>query len=288
MTLKSRIQRTFDREDVNFLVTNRIPRRLLTRFAGWFSRIEQPLIRDASIGVWRFFSDLDLGEADTASFRSMHECFTRRLKPGARPIDADPSILVSPCDAIIGAHGTMSGTDLYQIKGAHYQLSELFRDENLADVHRNGRYVTLRLTSSMYHHFHAPYDCRVEHAAYIPGDTWNVNAAALKRVEKLYCKNERAVLRLRLAGGGQALTLVPVGAILVAGIRLNFLDVESCLRPSGRTGVHCSADFRKGDEMGWFEHGSTIILFARAGFSFCSSVHEGAIIRVGQPLMRLP
>jgi phosphatidylserine decarboxylase len=288
MTLKSRILRTLDREDVNFLVTNRIPRRLLTRFAGWFSRIEQPLIRDASIGMWRFFSDLDLSEADATSFRSMHDCFTRRLKPGSRPIDADPGVLVSPCDAIVGAHGTISGTDLYQIKGARYQLSELFRDDNLADVHRDGRYVTLRLTSSMYHHFHAPYDCRVEHAAYIPGDTWNVNAAALKRVDKLYCKNERAVLRLRLAGSGQALTLVPVGAILVAGIRLSFLDVENCLRPSGGVGVQCSADFRKGDEMGWFEHGSTIILFAPGGFSFCSNVQEDAIICVGQPLMRLP
>jgi len=288
MTLKSRLLRTLHREDVNFLVTNRIPRRLLTRFAGWFSRIEQPVVRDISIGVWRFLSNLDLSEADAASFRSLHACFTRRLKPGARPIDADPGILVSPCDAIVGAHGTIAGTDLYQIKGAGYQLSELLLDENLVEVHRNGRYVTLRLTSSMYHHFHAPNDCRVEHAAYIQGDTWNVNAAALNRVDKLYCKNERAVLRLRLAGGGQTLTLVPVGAILVAGIRLNFLDVEGCLRPSGRHGVHCSADFRKGEEMGWFEHGSTILVFAPDGFSFCGNVREGAIIRVGQPLMRLP
>jgi len=288
MTLKNRLLRTLDREGVNFLVTNRIPRRSLTRFAGWFSKIEQPLVRDFSIGVWRFFSDLDLSEADTASFRSLHDCFVRRLKPGTRPIDVDPSVLVSPCDAVVGAHGTISGTDLYQIKGARYELSELLRDENLVDIHRNGRYVTLRLTSSMYHHFHAPHDCRVEHAAYIPGDTWNVNPAALKRVEKLYCKNERAVLRLRLAGSGHALTLVPVGAILVAGIRLNFLDVEACLRPSGSGGVRCSADFRKGDEMGWFEHGSTIILFAPDGFSFCDNVREGAMIRVGEPLMRLP
>ncbi len=288
MTLKSRLLRTLDREDVNFLVTNRIPRRLLTRFAGWFSQIEQPLVRDVSIGVWRFFSALDLSEANATSFRSLHDCFTRRLKPGARPIDADPTILVSPCDAIVGAHGTIAGTDLYQIKGARYALSELFRDESLVDLHRDGRYVTLRLTSSMYHHFHAPYDCRVEHAAYIEGDTWNVNAAALKRVEKLYCKNERAVLRVRLAGSGHALTLVPVGAILVAGIRLNFLDVENCLRPSGRAGIPCSADFRKGDEMGWFEHGSTIILFAPDGFSFCGNVREGQIIRVGEPLMRFP
>jgi phosphatidylserine decarboxylase len=288
MTVKSRILRTLDREDVNFLLTNRIPRRLLTRFAGWFSRIEQPLVRDASISVWRFFSDLDLSEADDTNFRSLHDCFTRRLKPGTRPIDADPRTLVSPCDAIVGAHGKISGTKLYQVKGAPYTLPDLLLNDKLTDIHRNGRYVTLRLTSRMYHHFHAPHDCRVEHVSYIPGDTWNVNPPALRRIEKLYCKNERAVVRTRLSGSGHPITLVPVGAILVAGIRLNFIDVERCLRQNGHGGTDCSAEFRKGEEMGWFEHGSTIIVFAPDGFSFCDTVREGAMIRVGEPLMHLP
>ncbi len=114
------------------------------------------------------------------------------------------------------------------------QLSELLCDDALAEIHRNGRYVTLRLTSSMYHRFHAPHDCRVEHVSYIPGDTWNVNPAALRRVDKLYCKNERAVLSTRLTATGDAISLVPVGAILVAGIRLHFVDVERCLKSGGR------------------------------------------------------
>src|SRR5919198_1121555 len=105
MKLPTAVDRLLQQEDVNFLLTNRIPRRLLTRFMGWFSRIEQPLIRDLSIGIWRFFSDLDLSEARTTQFRSMHDCFTRELKDGARPIDHDPAVLVSPCDAIVGAHG---------------------------------------------------------------------------------------------------------------------------------------------------------------------------------------
>jgi phosphatidylserine decarboxylase len=288
MTLRSRVLQTLEREDVNFLLTNRIPRRLLTKFAGRFSRIEQPLVRDISIEVWRFFSDLDLSEASTTQFHSLHDCFIRHLKPGVRPINADPQILVSPCDAIVGAFGTIAGTDLYQIKGARYALADLLCDSSLVDVHRDGRYVTLRLTSSMYHRFHAPHDCRVDHVAYIPGDTWNVNPAALRRVEKLYCKNERAILRTRLSKGGYAITLVPVGAVLVAGIRLRFIDVELCLRHRAPSGVACNAEFKKGDEMGWFEHGSTIIVFAPDGFSFCDNVREGTMIRVGQPLMRLP
>ena len=131
MTLRSLIARIVQQEDLNFLLTNRIPRRWATEFMGWFSQIEQPLVRDVSIGIWRLFSDLDLSEAKKTQFKSMHDCFTRELKDGARPIDADPSVLVSPCDAIIGASGTIKGTELLQIKGFPYTLQDLLGDLEL-------------------------------------------------------------------------------------------------------------------------------------------------------------
>jgi phosphatidylserine decarboxylase len=288
MTLRTQMLRLLQQEDVNFLLSNRIPRRLATQFMGWFSQIEQPLVRDLSIGVWRFFSDLDLSDAKQRHFRSVHDCFTRELKPGARPIDGDPKILVSPCDAIIGACGTIAGTALYQIKGAVYTLGDLFGDRGLIDAHRNGRYVTLRLTSSMYHRFHAPHDCRIDQVTYISGDTWNVNAPALRRIERLFCKNERALIRAKLAATGHTVTLVPVAAVLVASIRLHFLDVVLSLKHRGANVIACDASFGKGQELGWFQHGSTIIVFAPDGFSLHESVREGDTIRVGEPLMRLP
>jgi len=288
MTLRTRMLRLFAQEDLNFLLTNRIPRRLATLFVGWFSKIEQPLLRDVSIAVWRLFSGLDLSEAKRARFRSMHECFIRELKDGARPVDPDPKVLVSPCDAIVGACGPIAGTELYQVKGFPYSLSDLLGASELVEAHRNGRFVTLRLTSAMYHRFHAPHDCRVRRVVYISGDTWNVNPVALKRVEKLFCKNERAVIATTLAAGGHAVTLVPVAAILVASIRLHFLDVLLHLRHRGPNAMSCDATLKKGEEMGWFEHGSTIILFAPEAFSLCEGVREGAAIRMGQPLMRLP
>jgi phosphatidylserine decarboxylase len=288
MTVRSWISTIFQQEELNFLLTNRIPRRLLTQFIGWFSQIEQPLVRDLSIGVWRFFSGLDLSEAKATRFRSMHDCFIRELKPGARPIDQDPAVLVSPCDAIVGACGRVVGTELLQIKGFPYRLEDLLGDPELVAAHRNGRYVTLRLTSSMYHRFHAPHDCRVEQVTYISGDTWNVNPIALKRIEKLYCKNERALLRTRLAAGGHMVTLVPVAAVLVASIRLHFLDVLLSLKHRGPNVFACNARFRKGEEMGWFQHGSTIIVFAPDGFALCEGVQEGATVRVGERLMRVP
>ena len=84
------------------------------------------------------------------------------------------------------------------------------------------------------------------------------------------------------------MTLVPVAAILVASIRLHFLDVLLNLKHRGPNVIPCDAPFRKGEEMGWFEHGSTIIVLAPNGFSLCDNVREGSTIRMGQPLMRLP
>src|SRR5467141_2182332 len=222
MTIRGLISTLSQQEDLNFLLTNRIPRAALTRFVGWFSKIEHPLIRDLSIACWRLFSDLDLSEASKTSFKSLHDCFTRELRPGLRPPDPDPSIFVSPCDAIIGAFGTIADSELFQIKGAPYSLLDLLGDPALVDSHRNGRCIPLRLTSSMYHRFHAPHDCRIEQVTFISGDTWNVNPIALKRIEQLFCKNERAVIRCRLVPSGQLVTLVPVAAILVASIRLHF------------------------------------------------------------------
>jgi len=138
----------------------------------------------------------------------------------------------------------------------------------------------------MYHRFHAPHDCHVGSVLHIPGDVWNVNPVALKRVDRLFCKNERAVIRARLAATGHAITLVPVAAILVAGIRLRFLDIP--LRSAGRTRqiFACDATIPKGEEMGWFEHGSTIIVLAPSGFRPCAE--PGTTIRAGQPLLRMP
>ena len=288
MTVPSAFARLLPLEQLNFLLSNHIPRRLATRLMGWFSHIESPLLARAAIDLWQRFSDLDLSESKTNQFSSLHACFTRELKAGARPVDAAPTVLTSPCDALVGACGRIDGETVIQAKRFFYSLQDLLCDSRLADLYRDGEYVTLRLTPTMYHRFHAPFDCTVDHVTYIAGDTWNVNPAAVKRIPKLYCRNERAVVRANLTGSGHVVTLVPVAAILVAGIRLHFLDDLLCMHYRGKTEIPCQASFVKGEEMGWFEHGSTIIVFARAGFARCDAVQQGATIRMGTPLMRLP
>lgn len=291
MTLRSAFARQFQREKINFLLTNRVPRRQLTRFMGWFSKIEHPWICRASIAIWRMFTDLELRDAKYSRFKSLHECFTRELREGARPVCEDPRVLVSPCDAIVGATGRVTRGAMLQAKGRPYSMAELLGDAGDADLisyYGDGWYTTLRLTSGMYHRFHAPADCCVEKVTYLSGDTWNVNPIALRRVERLFCRNERATLQCRLIPSGHVITLVPIAAILVASIRLNFLDLRLHLRYDGPEVIPCDSTLQKGQEMGCFEHGSTMIVFAPPELSLSATVSEGQRLLVGQPLFRLP
>ena len=114
-----------------------------------------------------------------------------------------------------------------------------------------------------------------------------MNPIALKRVERLFCRNERAVLPLTLRGGHR-IALVPVAAILVASIRLHALDVLLHLKYRGPNRLPCDAAVAKGQELGWFQHGSTILVFAPPGFSLAEGIAPGTRLRMGQPLMRLP
>jgi phosphatidylserine decarboxylase len=280
--------RLLQHEELNFLLTNRVPRIALTHAMGWFSRIRSRWLARLSIAVWRQFTELDLGEAQATCFDSLHDCFIRELKPGARIVDADPAVLASPCDAIVGECGEMRGTTVFQAKGFPYRLSDLIADEAAAQHYRDGCYVTLRLRSDMYHRFHAPHDGRIERVTHHSGDTWNVNPIALKRIERLYCRNERATIRLRLDAGGHVLTLVPVAAILVASLRLHCIAQRLHLRYRGPQRIDCNARVAKGQELGWFEHGSTIVVFAPRGFALCPGIATGVRLRMGQCLMQLP
>jgi phosphatidylserine decarboxylase len=149
-------------EQLNFLLTNRIPRRLATRLMGWFSAIESRWLTRLSVRVWQLFAeDLRLEEASKREFSSLQDCFTRQLRPGARPIAPGDDIAISPCDAIVGACGHIAGTTVFQAKGFPDELADLIPDRALQDKYRDGLFITLRLKSSMYHRFHAPVDCDV-------------------------------------------------------------------------------------------------------------------------------
>lgn len=288
MTTQTWLRKFAAQENINFLLTNRIPRMALTHFMGWFSQIKHPWVKRPSIAIWKMFTDLDLSEARKDQFESMHDCFIRELKPGARSVDTRAEILTSPCDGIVGACGRVVDGQLYQAKGFPYTLEDLLGPQDSTHVWRNGWFVTIRITSSMYHRFHAPYSGTMTRVQYFSGDTWNVNPIALKRVEKLFCKNERAYLNLSIGEKAYPVAMVPVAAILVASIRLHGIDTLFSASYQGATVIDSDVSFEKGQELGWFQHGSTILLFVPEGFVLAPGVQEGVQLKMGEPLLVLP
>jgi phosphatidylserine decarboxylase len=278
----------FLQEDINFLVTNRIPRRYTTILIGRLSRIRSPRLTRIFVAIWNLFDDLRLHEAKTRDFASIRDCFVRELRDGARQIDPDPCVVASPCDAVIGSFGSVQDCQAIQAKGFPYSLKDLLGDPRLVERHSRSKFLTLRLRASMYHRFHAPCAGRVRSVRYISGDTWNVNPIALKRVEALFCKNERAVIPIELSAAGSHLTLVPVAAILVASIQLQFVSTPLTLSYRGPSEIACDADFVKGRELGYFENGSTIVIFASEDFEFSERIVEGSTIRMGEAIFRHP
>lgn len=272
-------------DGLRFVLTNRLPRSLLTRVMGWLAAIEHPLLVRPVIALWRRWGGLDLSDAARCEFASVRECFTRELRPGARPIDPAPEVLVSPCDAIVGACGEILGGQLFQIKGSPYYFDELVPDPEQRRGLENGRFITLRLTPSMYHRFHAPDDLRLRRIEYVSGDCWNVDPPSLARVARLFCRNTRASVRGTLADGSPLL-LVPVAAILVASLRLHVLPMQLCRGYRGARRLEVDRSVRRGEELGWFEHGSTIVLILPASFRLAEGIRVGQRVRMGRPLVQ--
>ncbi|MGA0570875.1 archaetidylserine decarboxylase [Variovorax sp. VNK109] len=288
MKIRNSLRHLMQNESLNFWLTNGLPRRSVTRWMGRLSKVRVWPVPQVSMGLWRLFTDVDLGDAKKSRFESLHDCFTRELVEGARLVDRRASILSSPCDAIVGACGHVKRHAMLQIKGQTYALDDLLLDAALAAHFDGGTYVTLRLTSAMYHRFHAPHDGVVTRVRYLPGDVWNVNPPTLRRVPRLFCRNERAVIEMRIDADGHRLALVPVAAILVASLRLHFADLHLHIDYDGPSDVACDAKLVKGQEMGWFEHGSTIIVFAPRGFALADGIGTGQRIRMGQALLQTP
>lgn len=269
-------------ESANFILTNRVPRLFSSWLMGKISKIKTPWFAQPALWLWRQCAELNLHEAQRQQFNSIHDCFTRALKPGMRPI-AEHARGTSPCDGILGAHGLVENGSLLQLKGFSYAIEELLVDPDMAMKFHGHRYVTIRITASMYHRMHSPLEGVVDQVDYIHGDTWNVNPVALKRVEKLFCKNERAVLSGKTAQG-EPFAIVPVAAILVAGIRLHCTGRVFNQNDRGPQRVRTHTPIHKGEELGWFEHGSTIVLLVPPGWNLVQGLKEESRLFMGQAL----
>lgn len=274
-----------------------LPKNLESRLFGNLINLKIPFLSKLARNLFAHAYALDMSEASRPldSYANIGELFVRELLPGKRPVAE--SEVVSPVDGRESQTGSLEGPDaeMIQAKGKTYSLSSLLRDAELASRFSGGRFATIYLAPFNYHRIHSPVKGRLLSASYCPGTLWPVNPWSVERVEGLFCINERLTTRIAVDGGGELL-LVKVGATNVGRIVVNYApnwitNVGKLPRTSPRLDFSPKEEvrFEKGEEIGRFEMGSTVILVADRVLSernpglFASSL--GKPVRMGQSLV---
>ena len=262
-----------------------VPQHGLSRFLGAFAASENRIVKRLLVNAFMSAYDIDMTEFDgdsAADFTSFNDFFTRPLLAGSRSKPAGPDVVVSPADGTVSQAGPISAGRLVQAKGREYSVAELLGDEGFAADLTSGSFLTIYLAPHNYHRFHAPYPGRLVESVEIPGRLFSVNGITERHIPHLFARNERLVLRIRASFGEYAMVLV--GAMIVASIRVNWPGPTSPYRRRGsRTPPHHG--FERGDEVGAFLLGSTVILlFPEDAVGLADGIAPGSSVRVGSPI----
>lgn len=265
---------------------HRLPQNSMSRTMGKImaSRFSRLAIRHY---IRMYNIDLSDVERPVGEFKSLKEFFIRRLKPGARPIEADPHVIVSPVDGTVSQMGHIHEGTLIQAKGKNYQVAELLgHDQELSDRFRGGSFMTIYLSPRDYHRIHAPVDGKLIKYSYLPGRLYPVNQIGVEQVENLFARNERLITFIDNQELG-CVAVVKVGALFVGSVKVVYNRATTNV-PRGKqiTGeIEGAPAVHKGDELGWFEFGSTVILlFEKDQVKWAEDIREGSVLRMGQKL----
>ncbi len=264
-----------------------LPRYAMTTLVYRVARIRTPAIKDFLIRHFVRFFDVELEgvrEPVPAGFRNFNEFFVRELDADARPMPADPAAIVSPVDGTVSAAGDIRQNSIFQAKGIDYTLEDLLVvDQTRTDAFVDGKFATIYLAPYNYHRVHSPVAGRLDAIHYVPGDLFSVNAATVRNVRGLFRRNERLILHIRTSSGPAAVILV--GALNVGSITTPWTGE---VRPR-RRGVTESVpldhwpEIARGDLLGWFNMGSTVIvLLPRGAADWDASLEPGASVIMGQ------
>jgi phosphatidylserine decarboxylase len=269
------------------------PQILLTRFAGFMAKIQAPWLKNLLIKFFLSRHEVNLEEAveeDPAKYKNFHDFFTRALKPGARKIDSSNNSIASPSDGILSQFGPISDKNLIQAKGVSYSLEGLLgKNDNLVGTFKNGSFATIYLAPKHYHRVHMPIDGRLVQLRYIPGRLFSVNLKTSQHIPDLFCKNERAVLIFDTEFG--KLAVIFVGAMLVGNIVTNFTGSLSPRREDELMFIDYPntkeqhIQVKKGEEIGYFTMGSTVIMLSEQNDVNWGSSTLGQEMLLGQKLL---
>ena len=240
--------------------------------------------------VRRYRVDLDeAAQPDPGAYAHFDAFFTRALKPGARPIASDPSVLLCPADGRISQAGCIDAGRLLQAKGRHFTAAELLADAAAADVYRDGTFVTVYLSPRDYHRVHMPQDGTLVETVHVPGRLFSVAPSAVAAIPRLFARNER--LACHFEGPCGPFAVVMVGALLVSGVETVWGGMQippyahQVVRQDWRgRGIRLS----RGAEMARFHMGSTVILLLPAGAAaLIDDLAPERAVRVGTGIGRL-
>lgn len=265
-----------------------LPKNAVSRALGVVSDVPLPPgVRSAVNRGFATFAGADVTEAQRSpgEYRSLNAFFTRRLRDGVRPIEAQSDAdLVSPCDGKLEQFGPIRESTLVQAKGRTYKLVDLLDSGRDAQRFENGSYATIYLSPKDYHRVHSPTDGEVSHLGYVPGYLFPVNPFAVDHIDHLFAVNERLTTFLRNDALGEV-AVVMVGATCVGRMTLAFHDCQTNSSFRRRTDIDVPEEvrLRHGDELGMFNLGSTVILLiAEPKFAFDPALRPGTSVRVGQ------
>jgi phosphatidylserine decarboxylase len=262
-----------------------LPRRGLSRTVGWLARRRAP--RFVLDPILRWYSghygvnELEM-KAPLESYATFVEFFTRPLRDGVRPHDPDPLAITSCADGRVQRAGRIEAGTLLQVKGLTYTVEALLGDAPDAVPFHEGACHVAYLSPGDYHRYHWPWSGRVEKVRHIPGELWPVNETAVHSVRSLFAENERVVV-LGTTDTGHRFAYIPVGALNVGSIRLSFHDVTTNhARADAPETWDVDVAFARGDECGWFELGSTIVLLLEASAGTFDPLQPGRALKVGE------
>lgn len=276
------------------LLQHVVPQKLLSRLVMAATRWRLRPWKDLLIRSIARVYKVDLSEAastELADYPHFNAFFTRALKPGARPLDPDPSAVLMPADGHISQCGRIDGDRIFQAKGHDYTAEALLGDAGAAAAFRDGVFATVYLSPRDYHRVHLPLAGRLRETRHVPGRLFSVSPRTVDEVPGLFARNERLVCLFDTDHGPLAVVLV--GAMLVSGVETVWGGVE--IPPYAKTMV--TRDFRgvapqvalaRGAEFGRFNMGSTVIVLMPKGFSVSRELAAGLPVRMGQRLGSVP
>ena len=266
-----------------------LPKHFLSRLIARVAESKQPWLRDMLISRAIKAFNINMQEAASDNlddYENFNAFFTRALKPGVRPIDKGQTSIVSPADGAISQAGPISKNRILQAKGIDYSVSRLLGDSSQARFYQDGSFATIYLSPKDYHRVHMPAAGKLLSSRYIPGELFSVNDKTAQALPGLFARNERLVCEFESPELGR-FSLIFVGAMLVAGIETQWSGFEQPGPGTVRETDHCSdaLQFAKGDEIGRFKFGSTVILlFPQQSIDWSQKIEPYAVVQMGEEI----